>query len=117
MSPRPDLGPKPQLGYTASLLDRAAHRRGEAAALAADPRVGAYVVGGELVIARKRDSGGDPLFVGGGSRDELVLIGEAGAAAAGPVGRADVLGSGLRAGADEHAIAELRFRRDGWGLL
>jgi NAD+ diphosphatase len=62
MSPRPDLGPRPQLGYTASLLDRAAHRRGEAAALAADRRAGAYVVGGELVICRKRERGGDPLF-------------------------------------------------------
>ena len=36
MPPRPDLGPKPHLGYTASLLDRAADRRNEAAALAAD---------------------------------------------------------------------------------
>jgi NAD+ diphosphatase len=62
MSPRPDLGPKPQLGYTASLLDRAGHRRGEFAALAADPMAGGYVVGGELVIARKREGGGDPLF-------------------------------------------------------
>jgi NAD+ diphosphatase len=62
MPPRPDLGPRPQLGYTASLLDRAAHRRGEAAALAADRRAGAYVVGGELVITRKREHGGDPLF-------------------------------------------------------
>jgi NAD+ diphosphatase len=62
MSPRPDLGPRPQLGYTASLLDRAAHRRGEAAALAADRRAGAYVVGGELVVTRKRERGGDPLF-------------------------------------------------------
>jgi NAD+ diphosphatase len=62
MSPRPDLGPKPRLGYTASLVDRAAHRRNEAAALAADPRAGAYMVGGELIITRKRGDGGDPLF-------------------------------------------------------
>jgi NAD+ diphosphatase len=62
MSPRPDLGPKPQLGYTASLLDRAAHRRGDAAALATDAQAGAYVVGGELIVTRKRDAGGDPLF-------------------------------------------------------
>jgi NAD+ diphosphatase len=80
MSPRPDLGPRPQLGYTASLLDRAAHRRGEAAALAADRRAGAYVVGGELVITRKRDRGGDPLFGLGEARAlaparESVLLG------------------------------------------
>jgi NAD+ diphosphatase len=62
MPPRPDLGPKPQLGYTASQIDRAAHRRGDAVALAADPRAGAYVVGGELVVARKREPVADPLF-------------------------------------------------------
>jgi hypothetical protein len=62
MPHRPDLGPKPHLGYTASLLDRAAHRRNEAAALAADPRAGAYLVGGELIITRKLAHGGDPLF-------------------------------------------------------
>jgi len=62
MSPRPDLGPKPHLGYTASLIDRAAHRRLDAKALAEDTRAGAYVVGGEMIITRKRDGGGDPLF-------------------------------------------------------
>src|SRR6516164_7187830 len=62
MSPRPDLGPKPQLGYTASLIDRGAHRRNEAAALAADPRAGAYVIGGEMIVARRREGGGEPLF-------------------------------------------------------
>jgi NAD+ diphosphatase len=62
MPHRPDLGPKPHLGYTASLIDRAAHRRNEAAALASDPRAGAYLVGGELIITRKRGHGGDPLF-------------------------------------------------------
>jgi NAD+ diphosphatase len=62
MPHRPDLGPKPHLGYTASLLDRAAHRRNEAAELLADPRAGAYLVGGELIITRKRGQGGDPLF-------------------------------------------------------
>jgi NAD+ diphosphatase len=68
MSPRPDLGPKPQLGYTASLIERAAERRPDAAALAADRRAGAYVVGGELVIARKREGGGEPLFSLGDAR-------------------------------------------------
>jgi NAD+ diphosphatase len=62
MSPRPDLGPKPHLGYTESPLDRVAHRRNEATALAADPRAGAYLVGGEMIITRKRGQGGDPLF-------------------------------------------------------
>jgi NAD+ diphosphatase len=62
MSPRPDLGPKPQLGYTASALDRAADRRHEVAALAADCGAGAYVVGGELIVTRKDGGAGDPLF-------------------------------------------------------
>ena len=35
MSPRPDLGPKPLLGYTASILARVAERRSDAAFLAA----------------------------------------------------------------------------------
>jgi NAD+ diphosphatase len=62
MSPRPDLGPKPHLGYTASLIDRAAERRLDGAALAADRRAGAYVAGGEMIVTRKREHGGDPLF-------------------------------------------------------
>jgi NAD+ diphosphatase len=65
MPSRPDRGPKPTLGYTASLIDRATERRVDAAALAAfeaDPRAGAYVVAGELIIARKRGESGEPLF-------------------------------------------------------
>lgn len=62
MSPRPDLGPKPQLGYTESLIDRATDRRRDAAGLSAHAAAGAYVVGGELVVSRKREQGGDPLF-------------------------------------------------------
>ncbi len=56
MSPRPDLGPKPRLGYTASLIERAAERRTDAAALAAlekDARARAYVIGGEMVVLNK----------------------------------------------------------------
>jgi NAD+ diphosphatase len=65
MSPRPDLGPKPRLGYAESSIDRAAERRGDAAALAAlengaDARV--YVIGGELVPLNKTTAGFDPLF-------------------------------------------------------
>ena len=56
MSPRLDLGPKPRLGYTASLVERAAERRMDAATLAAlenDGRARAYVIGGELVVLKK----------------------------------------------------------------
>jgi NAD+ diphosphatase len=56
MSPRPDLGPKPRLGYTESRIDRAAARRTDAAAIAAlarDPRARAFVVGGEMIVLKK----------------------------------------------------------------
>ncbi len=65
MSPRPDLGPKPRLGYTESLIERAAELRTDAPALAAlenDGRARAYVVGGELVVLKRAADIGDPLF-------------------------------------------------------
>ncbi len=65
MSPRFELGPKPRLGYTASLLARVAERRSDAAFLAAaasDNRAGAYAIGGELVVMKKNGQGLDPLF-------------------------------------------------------
>jgi NAD+ diphosphatase len=65
MSPRPDLGPKPRLGYTASLIERAAERRVDTAALAAleaDAQARAYVVGGELIVLNKATEPHDPLF-------------------------------------------------------
>lgn len=65
MSPRPDLGPKPRLGYTASLLERAAERRADEAAIAAlqnDPRARTYVVGGELIVLKKAAPVNEALF-------------------------------------------------------
>src|SRR5579859_3977032 len=65
MPARFDLGKKPHLGYTDSVLDRAAHLRHDAAALSgieADPRAHALVVGGELVVARRGAPFGDPAF-------------------------------------------------------
>jgi NAD+ diphosphatase len=65
MSPRPDLGPKPHLGYTQSRIERAAERRpdGKAiAAVAADPKAGAYVIGGELIVTKKSSPLNEPLF-------------------------------------------------------
>jgi NAD+ diphosphatase len=63
--PRPDLGPKPLLGYTATILARVAERRSDEpylAACAADPRCGTFAIGGELVVMRKTANGPDPLF-------------------------------------------------------
>ena len=60
-----DLGPKPQLGYVAKVLDRAAERRLDAgflAALQARNDAGAYAIAGEMVVLRKRGDNLDPLF-------------------------------------------------------
>ena len=63
MSPRPNLGSKPHLGYTQSLIDRAAERRLDAAWLASclqEARTQTYVIGGEMIVLKKRDSLHDP---------------------------------------------------------
>jgi NAD+ diphosphatase len=76
MPSRLDLGPKPRLGYIDSLIDRAAERRNDdagLAALVADPNSGVYVVGGDLIVAKRRGDGGDPLF----SLEEARALGEA----------------------------------------
>ena len=65
VAPRPDLGPAPRLGYTASAIDRLAACRGDDAALkkfAEHARAGVYVVGGELVILKAEGEQCDPLF-------------------------------------------------------
>jgi NAD+ diphosphatase len=65
MSPRPDLGLWPQLGYAASRVDRVAEKRTDAdamRALEADAAARWYVVSGELVALRKNAAGLDPLF-------------------------------------------------------
>jgi NAD+ diphosphatase len=62
---RPDLGPRPQLGYASSAIDRAADRRIDDAVLAKflqDGRAAGYVLGGEMVVMRPRDGGAEPLF-------------------------------------------------------
>jgi NAD+ diphosphatase len=82
MSARHDLGPWPQLGYTQSRIERAAERRfdaAELAALAEEPRAGAYVVGGEMIVMKKREAIHDPLFAAsearalGASRETVFL--------------------------------------------
>jgi len=65
MSPRPDLGPKPQLGYTQSRIERVAERRSDEAALRAfadDPRARAYVIGGERIVMKQGSPVSDPQF-------------------------------------------------------
>ena len=63
---RPELGPKPHLGYTESLIERVAERRGDTAWLAsqnADAHARSYVIGGELIVLKKGGDIHDPLFV------------------------------------------------------
>jgi len=65
MPSRPDLGPKPRLGYTQSRLERAAERRPDhnaIAALLAQPNAGAYVIGGDLIVLKKGAPLNEPLF-------------------------------------------------------
>ena len=62
---RIDLGPKPILGYTNSLIDRAAERRndeGFLAALDANTNACCYAIGGELVALKKDGARNNPLF-------------------------------------------------------
>jgi NAD+ diphosphatase len=83
MSPRPHLGPKPRLGYSASLIERAVGTRADAAALAAlqnNPDARTYLIGGELVALNKAANIHEPLFTlsdahGLGPTAETVFIG------------------------------------------
>lgn len=109
-----DLPPKPPLGYTQSLIQRAADRRTDAAtvaALAAAPAARAYAIGGELVIMR-RDGGLDPLFTLDAARAlgearELVFLGLLDGQPRFGVGVAPSAMDALKARADLH-VTDLR---------
>jgi NAD+ diphosphatase len=82
MSPRPDLGPRPCLGFAGSRIERAAERRADAVGLGAlerDPRSRFYLIGGENVALQKTSNGHDPLFERYQARDleptEVVFLG------------------------------------------
>jgi NAD+ diphosphatase len=65
MSPRPNLGPKPRLGYSGSRIERAAERRADAAAtaeMARDPAAGTFVIGGDWIVMKKDSPLNEPLF-------------------------------------------------------
>ncbi len=108
MPVRPDLGPAPYLGYTASRIDRAAHCRSDEAALtklASDPRAGFYLIGGELVVMKKSGEEPRPLFAAeearafGGARETVFL---------GLMDGAPRFGIGL----DPSAVEPLKARED-----
>ena len=65
MTARFDLGTKPHLGYTDSVVDRAAELRHDPAAVAvleADTRARAFIIGGERVVMHKGVPYNDPTF-------------------------------------------------------
>ncbi len=61
MTNYPELGPKPRLGYTSSLLDRMGQRREDAAIerLREHPQAGVYVMGGELIVLKGAAQSGE----------------------------------------------------------
>jgi len=108
VAPRPDLGPPPYLGYTASRIDRAASLRADEAALTKferDPRAGFYLIGGELVVMKKSNDALQPLFAAdeartfAGSRETIFL---------GLMDGAPRFGLGL----DPQAVEPLKTRAD-----
>jgi len=115
MPSRPDLGPKPSLGYTTNPLVRAAERRvdpGFLAALQADGGTRTYAIGGELVVLKKGDNGLDPLFTFEQARAladpaELVFLGLIDGAGRFGLGLAPKGAEALKGRADLH-VGDLR---------
>jgi NAD+ diphosphatase len=109
MSPRPDLGPKPRLGYTASPIDSASEKRNDEAflrALLADERAGAYAITGEVVVLKAGEAVHDPLF----RPDEVAALGpQTETVFLGLVDGAGRFGMGLDPGVVEPLKAQNRF--------
>jgi NAD+ diphosphatase len=75
VSPIYELGPKPHLGYTESVIERVAERRNDTAWLqsqAEDLRTQGYLIGNELIVLKKGGAVHDPLF----SPAEAASLGE-----------------------------------------
>ena len=108
MPPRYDLGPKPHLGYTESLIERVAERRAEQAWLDAqlrDGRTRAYVIGGELIVLKKGGDIHDPLFSVDEAKSlapltETVFLGLMDGAARFGIGMTQANAEGLKARSD-----------------
>ena len=115
MPARPDLGPKPHLGYTQSRIERAAERRPDdaaIAALAAQPSAGAYVIGGDLIVMKKGAALNDPLFTLAearalGAANETVFLGLLDDAARFGFGLAPAAAEALKTRDDFH-VTDLR---------
>lgn len=68
MTDRFNLGPPPVLAYADVMIDRAAHRRNESAALEHAKGAAAYGIAGESIVMRKSGEKFDPLFGLGDAR-------------------------------------------------
>ena len=105
---RPELGPKPHLGYTESLIERVAERRGDTAWLAsqnADAHARSYVIGGELIVLKKGGDIHDPLFSPDEAKSlapltETVFLGLMDGAARFGIGMTQANAEGLKARSD-----------------
>ena len=109
MSPRPDLGPTPRLGYTASLIERASEKRNDEAFLRArmaDERAGVYAIAGEMVVLKAGDEIHDPMF----RPDEVAALGpQTETVFLGLIDGAGRFGVGLDPGVVEPLKAQNRF--------
>ena len=112
MSAYPELGPRPRLGYTQSLIDRAAERRLDTAWLADrlnDTRTLGYVIGTEWIVLKKRGNDLDPAFTPDEASalapiTETVFLGLIDGAARFGIGIAQKNAEELKARADLHVI-------------
>jgi NAD+ diphosphatase len=112
MSAYSELGPRPRLGYTQSLIDRAAERRLDDTWLAAcfkSARTTAYVIGGELIVLKKRGDNLDADFTPDEARalapsTETVFLGVIDGAARFGIGITQTDAEALKARADLHVI-------------
>ena len=112
MSAYPELGPRPRLGYTQSLIDRAAERRLDTAWLADrlnDARTLGYVIGTEWIVLKKRGNDLDPAFTPDEASalapiTETVFLGLIDGAARFGIGIAQKNAEELKARADLHVI-------------
>jgi NAD+ diphosphatase len=115
MPPRPALGPKPDLGYTQSHLDRAAELRTDPAGLArlaAEPNAGAYLIGIEMIVTKKGASLSDPLFAMDeahslGATTETIFLGQVDGAARFGIGLEPAAAEALKA-RNDFLVTDLR---------
>ncbi len=108
MTTESDLSPPPRQAYSGSLIERAADKRNDEAALvglAQSNRAGFYIIGGESIVLKRDGATLQPLFspaearACGGARETVFL---------GILDAAPLFGAGL----DADAIAPLKRRDD-----